>query len=455
MRPHAWHCESLLTPEGWRQDVTLHCNGDGLIARISENRSAGATPLPGPVVPGMVNVHSHAHQRLIAGLTGRTGGSAGDSFWSWREQMYRAIDLLSADDLELVASYLYAELLAGGYTSIGEFHYAHRLGRSTPPASNQALLRAAEGAGCAITLLPVWYRYADFGRRPPTPAQRRFVQNLDELLDLVGWLDAHIADRPLQKIGVAPHSLRAVDVDDLPALVEALPDRPCHLHVAEQRAEVRACLDHFGRRPVALLHERDLLGPNWCLIHATHAHGEEIRAVADSGAVVGLCPTTEADLGDGLFPTNELIKAGGRFAIGSDSNLHTNAATELGLLEWTERLKSGQRNVLPPFDVAATGRWLWQQASRAGAQALAQPAGALEPGRRADFVVLDAEHALLAGLDADRQLDTWLMTQRADLIAQVHVAGQCRVERGRHHLIDELRQDFIDLRGSLIRHGRP
>lgn len=451
MSDQVFHCPWLLSADGWLQDGLLTVGTDGSIVAIgSGDIPPGVIRLPGPVIPGMCNVHSHAHQRLIAGLTGKSGASR-DSFWSWREQMYAAIALLTSADLELLASWLYMEMLEGGYTSIGEFHYPHRLAGCDPYQTSQALLDAAARAGCALTLLPVWYRYSDFGRAPANDQQQPFVLDETAFADLVARLNGSTSGSALIRIGMAPHSLRAVDVADLAGLAAEIPDVPIHIHIAEQPAEVEACVGHSGQPPITLLAGQVELDQRWCLIHATHATDEEIRLMADSGVVVGLCPTTEADLGDGLFPARQLLDYGGRLAIGSDSNLCTSAATELRLLEWGQRLQLHQRNVLVPGEGGHLGRYLWQHAAAAGAQALAQPAGALSPGLRADFIVLNGDHPLLSGLVPDAQLDTLIMAEQAGMISEVYVSGQQQVSGGQHPgrpvlagRIAELRQRLSD-----------
>ncbi len=425
---------------------------NGIIERIDAQPDEHARPLPGVVIPGMPNVHSHAHQRLIAGLTGRHGSDE-DSFWSWRDQMYRAIGLLSAEDLETLATWLYCELIEGGYTVTGEFHYPHRLAECDPVETSQALLSAAEQAGCGLTLLPVWYRYSGFGRKAPTAEQAPFILGRHAFGELIEQLGGPMDPDGLHRIGMAPHSLRAVDVADLAELVSAIPEVPVHIHISEQPAEVEACLAATGKRPIELLAEHVELDARWCLIHATHANDDEIATLSKSDAVVGLCPTTEADLGDGVFPADRLLETGGRLAIGSDSNLVTSAAAELQLLEWTARLTRNQRNVLVGQQGGHIGKRLWTLAATCGAQALAQPVGALVPGRRADFIVLDQQHPLLSGLGPDQQLDTLVTTGRSDLINEVHVVGKCLVQGGKHRLKDALADDFARLRARLAQHG--
>ncbi len=440
------HCSRVLLADGWREDVTLEIDSNGLIESVRSGCGPGGERLPGTVLPGMVNVHSHIHQRLIAGLTGRSAGR-GDSFWSWRERMYEAVGLLSGDDFRDLATWGFIELLEGGYTSSGEFHYPHRLGGQSPAQTAEQVLDAAGQAGCGITLLPVWYRYGGFGRRPLASRQQAFGMAQTELVELVVSLQR--AAGGLQRVGVAPHSLRAVDARDLPALLEGIPDGPVHLHVSEQPAEVEACLRHHGCRPIEWLLRHVEPDERWCLIHATHASEGELEALAERAAVIGICPTTEADLGDGLFPVREYLDRGGRVAVGSDSNLVVSAAEELRLLEWGQRLRLHQRNVLcdAPEHV---GTGLWRHVAASGAHALDQPAGALAEGRRADLVVLDESHPLLAGLPAEDMLDSFIFSHAPGMIDQVHVAGRRVVAAGRHPARAELAGRVAELRRRLV-----
>jgi formimidoylglutamate deiminase len=444
-----FHCPWLLTASGWQSDRVVSVDEYGQIRAIS---SGPAPPdvcrLQGPVLPGMVNVHSHAHQRLIAGLTGRRSQRE-DSFWSWRELMYGAISQLSPEALATVSAWLYAELLEGGYTGIGEFHYPHRLDGCDPIETSLALLHGAHQAGCALTLLPVWYRYSGFGRQTAGARQQAFVLDDVAYRELVGTLLGDQRFTGLHRIGMAPHSLRAVEVSDLNDLVKDIPQVPVHIHIAEQTAEVEACLAAHGRRPIELLDEHVDLNDRWCLIHATHASSAELAILAQTGVTTGLCPSTEADLGDGIFPASDLLARGGQFGIGSDSNLVTSAAAELRLLEWTQRLRSHRRNVLTDDKVGHVGRFLWAHSSRVGAHALAQPAGIIEPGRRADFIVLNSGHPLLQRLPPDVCLDTFIMAEQAGMIDAVYVAGQQRVADGRHLQRDDLQAGFVDIRARL------
>lgn len=441
------HCSRVLLADGWREDVTLQIDSKGLIESVRSGCSEGAERLPGTVLPGMVNVHSHIHQRLIAGLTGRSAGR-GDSFWSWRERMYEAVAMLSGEDFELLAARAFMELLEGGYTSTGEFHYPHGLDGQAPDVTAGQVLAAAERAGTGLTLLPVWYRYGGFGRRPLGERQQAFGMSLEQIVALVGELQGGL-DPATQRVGVAPHSLRAVDARDLPDLLDCIAEGPVHLHISEQPAEVSDCLEHHGRRPIEWLLEQVEPDARWCLIHATHASEAEVQALAGRSIAVGICPSTEADLGDGLFPLREYLDGGGRAAVGSDSNLVTSAAEELRLLEWGQRLRLNQRNVLADAG-AHVATALWQHLARTGAQALQQPAGEIRAGRRADLVVLDVDHPLLAGLPADEQLDSFVFAHAAGMIDQVRVAGRLVVNGGRHPGRPELDERVAAMRRRLL-----
>lgn len=445
-----FHCPQALLEDGWRENQLIRCDAAGYIREIRPGSSADAVSLNGSVLPGMVNVHSHIHQRLIAGLTGRRG-QTDDSFWSWRERMYGAVDLLDGEAFEILAAHAFMELLEGGYTTTGEFHYPHRLDGQLPAQTAAQVLAAADRAGCGLTLLPVWYRHGGFGRQPLGESQRRFELSLDEIDELVGSLRRDIRS-PLHQIGIAPHSLRAVDIADLGEMLERIAEGPVHIHISEQPAEVEACIRHQGCRPIELLYDRIAVDGRWCLIHATHASDAELALMAGSDAVVGLCPSTEADLGDGLFPADRLIARGGHFAIGSDSNLVTAAAEELRLLEWGQRLQRHERNVLcAPGESLATS--LWQQAARSGARALQQPVGRIAVGCRADFLVLEESHPMLAGLPGPEQLDSFVFACQPGMIDQVWVGGRQLLAGGRHPGRADLAAEVARLRQRLIASG--
>jgi formimidoylglutamate deiminase len=376
------------------------------------------------VVPGMPNAHSHAFQRA---LTGVRETSSNDSFWRWREAMYRIANSLDADDLYVVALRAFADMLRAGFTAVAEFHYLHHRPDGVPTAEMALAIRAAaRDAGIRLTLLPVLYQQGGFDR-PPTAEQRRFVhRSLDEFARLLEQL----AGEPC---GVAPHSLRAVSLDVLPDLVELAdellgPGSPIHIHVSEQRQEVIDCCERYGVPPIECLARTIHLDERWNLVHATHAETQELDLIISRGSNLVLCPLTEAYLGDGLFPLARFAARGGTFAIGSDSNARIDAIEELRLAEYGQRLHEQRRGLLAGSE--GLGATLWSQAASAGARALGQPVGALEVGAFADFVVLDLGNPLFAGIAAQQVLDAWIVGGSAAQITSVYVGGERRVERG-------------------------
>jgi len=390
----------------------------------------------------MPNVHSHAFQRAFAGRAERrlTGD---DSFWTWRSAMYELAQRITPDDLEAIAAQLYVEMLEGGYTAVGEFHYVHHDVGGRPFANRaemaHRLLAAAEAAGIGITLLPVFYRWSGFHKAAPLSEQARFVTDLDGFLQLLDALEP-LCRTPNRRLGIAPHSLRALAPDDLRAVVGALderdPEAPIHLHIAEQTAEVEASLAARGMRPVEWLVEHLTLSERWCLVHATHVNAAEIDALAPTGAVVGLCPTTEANLGDGVFPLGAWLAAGGATAIGSDSHVSVDVAEELRWLEYGQRLRMRRRAV------TASPEALYCDAARCGGRAVGRPVGTLAAGARADFVVLDADGPALCGGEVSAIVDRYVIAGGRDPIRDVYVGGVRVVEAGRHVRRDAIGRRF-------------
>jgi formiminoglutamate deiminase len=428
------HFSEALLPTGWASEVRIELAG-GCFARIE----SGVAPQPGDArhavaLPGLPNLHSHAFQRGMAGLAERRGSSA-DSFWTWREAMYRFVDRMEPHHLLAIAAQAYAEMLEGGFTRVGEFHYVHHDPAGNPYADRAemagAIAAAAAETGIALTLLPVFYAHSGFGGQAPSHGQRRFITDVDGYARLCEASRAAIRDLPHAVLGRAPHSLRAVTRDELNALV-AMPDRgPIHIHVAEQQREVEDCLAWSGARPVQWLLDHASVGPDWCLVHATHLTAAERDALAASGAVAGLCPITEANLGDGLFPAPDYVAAGGRFGVGSDSNVLIDAAEELRWLEYGQRLVRQQRNVLATGSGASTGGVLWRAALDGGAQALGARAGIAE-GHPADFLTLSADHPSLCGANGHGWLDGWIFAAGRSAINAVWRAGRQVVADGRH-----------------------
>ncbi len=438
----AYFADLAFLPGGWAKDVRLEVDAAGGLAGVSAGAApAGAVRLAGPVLPGLCDLHCHAFQRAMAGWTERRS-AAGDSFWTWREVMYRFAAQVLPEDLEAIAAQLYVELLMGGYTSVCEFHYLHhdRDGRpfANPAEMSQRLAGAAARTGIGLTLLPVLYQSANFGGVPPHEGQRRFVTTVDRLLETVRALRAD----PGVRVGIAPHSLRAVPPAALRAAIAGLdaidPSAPLHIHVAEQAKEVDDCLAWSGERPIEWLLAHAAVSPRWCLVHATHATAAETAALARSGAVAGLCPTTEANLGDGLFPLPGLLADGGAFGVGSDSNVSTSALEELRLLEYGQRLRAQRRGIAASPSEPSPGLALYRAAVAGGARASGRPIGGLAAGQRADFLVIDAGAPALCGHGPETLLDAIVFGGGADPIRDVYVGGRQVITAGRHARADAI-----------------
>lgn len=442
-----------LLPDGFARAVRFDIGPDGCFTAVTPGAAAsGAEPLRGPVLPGLVDLHSHAFQRALAGLAERSAAApaqgteatapAQDSFWTWRQVMYRFLAALTPEDVQTIATMLYIELLRHGYTTVSEFHYLHHAPDGQPYAEpaqmSLRLIEAARTAGIALTLLPVLYAHSGFGGAAPLPAQRRFLHDLDGYARLVSELHQRARHEPNLRIGIAPHSLRAVTLAELRAAVAMLDtldaQAPIHLHIAEQEAEVQACLQFVGARPVNWLLDEIAVGPRYCLVHATHLDAQESTRLAATGAVVGLCPTTEANLGDGIFAGERYLRSGGRLGIGSDSNVCVDPFEELRVLEYGQRLLHRRRNVLVTGPDRSVGRELLAASLRGGAQAAGQPTSELAPGRRADLVVLDGEDASLpdGAENADVILDAAIFGPGRGLVRDVLVGGRW-VIRDRQH----------------------
>jgi formiminoglutamate deiminase len=427
--------EQAWLAEGWRRDVAITV-ADGVITAIApQTPGEGAERVRGLAVPGLPNLHCHAFQRGMAGLAERRG-PAGDSFWTWREVMYRFLGRLTPDDVEAIAALAYSEMLERGFTTVGEFHYLHHAADGAPydELGEMAFRIAAAAAktGIGLTLLPVLYGYAGFGALAPTQGQSRFINDPERFLRLLERARAACATLPAASVGIAPHSLRAVTPDTLRAVLDAVKSGPVHMHIAEQTKEVDDCLAWSGQRPVQWLLDHVPVDDRWCLIHATHMTADETKRMAASRAVAGLCPLTEASLGDGVFNGEEYLAAGGSLGVGSDSNIEIDAPGELRMLEYSQRLLHRARNVMTTREGESTGRRLFTETLKGGAQALARPIGELAVGRRADIVVLDADHPDFAGGAPDHWLDAWIFSAGRDAVRTVFTSGEKVVEDGRH-----------------------
>jgi formimidoylglutamate deiminase len=418
-----------LLPDGWAADVRIEVDPEGNVAAAIPGSPPGSCErFAGPVLPGMANLHSHAFQRAMAGLT-EVRGAPDDDFWSWRELMYRFLQRLTTGQAQAVAKYLYIEMLKHGYTAVGEFHYVH-------DGSGEMLMRhlaAAKESGIAITLLPSLYRWSNFGRQPLQPRQKRFDSDPGFILKLLEKIRAHASLDVVA--GVAAHSLRAVDPQSLKDLIQGLrkinPRAPIHIHAAEQTREVAECVAALGKRPVEWLLENMNVDERWCLVHATHMTSEETAALARSGATAGLCPTTEGNLGDGIFPLLAYRAAGGRYGIGGDSHVSRDPAEELRLLEYAQRLTARRRNLVVGERSQAVGTTLWLEAA-AGGKVLGRNMGAIAPGLRADLVVLDGDHPDLAGRSGDAIANAFVFSGATNLVRDVMVGGAWVVREGLH-----------------------
>lgn len=452
-----WARDALL-PQGWARDVLLQWSNAGRFTRVqgAATPPAGVARAAGPVLPGMPNLHSHAFQRAFAGLT-EWRLPAADSFWTWRQRMYEFAQRITPESLEAIAVWLYLEMLEAGYTSVCEFHYLHHAEGGQPYADDAtlslALLRAARRVGMGMTLLPVLYQTGNFGA-PPRREHARFVRATDELLALLQRL-APVANEQGAALGMAPHSLRAVPPDSLRASVAGLdallPRAPIHIHIAEQLREVQDCRAWSGQTPVQWLLAHAPVDARWCLVHATHITPGECAQAARSGAVAGLCPSTEANLGDGIFDLPQWLQHGGRWGLGSDSQVCVNAAEELMLLEYGQRLQRRERNVLAHAQQPQTATAMMLQAVAGGAQASGRAIAGLAAGQQADFVVLDGRHAALDGLHADRALAGHVFaSHRTSAVHAVWVAGQQRLRPRSDPLRASALADFIRTRRLLL-----
>lgn len=444
--------ETALLPEGWADGVRVTLKGgviDGVHAGVT---SAAGEARYGAALPGLANVHSHAFQRGMAGLA-ETRGPAHDNFWTWRVEMYRFLDRLTPEDVASIAALAYCEMLESGFTRVGEFHYLHHDANGAPYADiatmAKAIAAAADETGLALTLLPVLYAHSNFGGAPPTPGQRRFICDPDQFAQLYEASRKAIAHLPDAHIGVAPHSLRAVTPEEL-RFAASLGAGPIHIHAAEQTKEVDDCIAWSGLRPVEWLLQNADLNARWCLIHATHLTDAETDAFAASGACAGLCPVTEANLGDGFFPAQRFFAANGAFAVGTDSNILIDAAMELRSLEYAQRLFLRARNVLAPAIGASIGVSLFHGAHKGGAQALGADARGLSPGAPADIVTLSRDHVSLAARKHDRALDAWIFSAGAGAIDCVWRAGALVVQAGRHVKGEAIRARYRQTMAHLL-----
>ena len=443
---HLWF-EAALVASRWEENVRLSIS-DGIINAIETNVARQPDDERCSVgIPGLANLHSHAFQRGMSGLA-EVRGPAADSFWTWREIIYHFLDRLTPEDIESIAALAYVEMLESGFTRVGEFHYVHHDCDGRPYAKvgelAERICGAAHATGINLTLLPSFYARSNFGGLPPTAGQRRFITSLDQFAQLLENASESIRALPDAAVGVAPHSLRAVTPDELKEIASLCPAGPIHIHAAEQTREVEDCLAATGARPVEWLLANVGLDHRWCLIHATHMTPTEIEGLARSGATVGLCPITEANLGDGVFPAVAFAAQGGRFGIGTDSNVNIDAASELCALEYSQRLASHGRNVLARERGASSGRSLFDHALIGGNRALGHAAGGLAAGQPADIVSLDCHYAWLTPRErGDTVFDRFIFGGRSGCAVEgVWVHGKRLVADGRHLRREKIAADF-------------
>ncbi|MGE6742623.1 formimidoylglutamate deiminase [Allorhizobium pseudoryzae] len=439
---------SALLPQGWARNVRLQIV-DGALAVISSE----AKPDPGDeqhdvIIPAMPNLHSHAFQRAMAGLA-ETRGPSTDSFWSWRTLMYRFALSMTPDQVQAAAAQLYMEMLEAGFGRVGEFHYLHhdKDGSHYDNIAEMAerIAAASVETGIGLTLLPVFYAHSGFGGAEPSEGQRRFIHTLDAFARQMEACRGMTAKIPGARLGLAPHSLRAATPDEIRTLLPLAGDGPIHIHIAEQVKEVEDCLAATGRRPVQWLLNEMPVDARWCLIHATHMTAEETLGMAKSGAVAGLCPITEANLGDGIFDGERFLLAGGALGVGSDSNVRISVSEELRQFEYSQRLGLRARNVVAQAN-GSTGRRLFDEALAGGGQALAAPAGLAE-GNSADLVSLSLDGAPY--LRDDQILDHWIFSGGVSVDC-TWVSGHKLVEKGRHRHRDVIKRRFDQVMRELL-----
>lgn len=429
--------EKALLPEGWANGVEITIDREGRIGTVRPGTSNTAGHDGGAAaVPGLVNLHSHAFQRAMAGLTERRGPTE-DSFWTWRELMYRFVERLDPEAMQAVAALAYAEMLESGFTRVAEFHYLHHQPDGRPyddPAEMAGRLAAASGdTGLGLTLLPVFYAHSGFDGAAPGEGQRRFLNDPASYEELLAASRRALADLPEGLVGVAPHSLRAVTEDELHQVVALADGGPIHIHIAEQAGEVAACLEWSGERPVEWLLNRFEADSRWCLVHATHVTDAEISKISKRKSVVGLCPVTEANLGDGIFPARELVAGQGLYGIGTDSNVLIDAAEEMRMLEYSQRLLHRSRNILAADADMSTGRSIFDTVLRAGHAVSGRqgPVG-LRAGATADIVVFRDGDPVFQKKTGDDLLDSWIFARNKGGVDTVWSGGKKVVESGRH-----------------------
>ena len=446
-----------LTHTGWRQNVTIEIDDEGFINGISDQKTQPDKSV-GVLLPALSNVHSHSFQRAMAGLAERRGPYAHDDFWTWRKVMYRFLEIVSPEDIQAIAAQVQMEMLESGYAASAEFHYVHHAHQGQRYEHIDELserhFQAAQLSGIGYTHLPVLYMQGGLDGRALTGGQLRFGCSIHEFEQLFDTLSKRLSGLPKDyRLGVAPHSLRAVSLDGLHASTALATNGPIHIHAAEQIAEVTEVKNALGARPLRWLLDNMNIDERWCFIHATHLDGSEIHDLAASNAVAGLCPVTEANLGDGIFAASQYMNQGGRIGIGADSNVKIALSEELRMLETSQRLRDQRRVVLSDEQTPSNGRYLYEHAAKGGAQALGRPSGAIKVSNLADLVALNDEHYAITALAEDTVLDTWIFACSDDIVSDVWSAGRHMVNGGIHtqrdHIASQFHQTMTRLRNEL------
>jgi len=446
-----YFAKQALLDTGWANNVSITVSSAGLIESVTTDtkKAPAAETINGTLIPGIANLHSHAFQRAFAGFS-ESRGQINDSFWSWRKTMYHFVDKLNPEQAFVIARQLYIEMLKAGFTSVGEFHYLHHDNTGNfyddPAEMSHSVINAAFDAGIGITHLPVYYRYSGFDELSASEGQRRFIHQPDDYHHLIDALFGHYRSDSRVRIGIAPHSLRAVRGSDINAISNMLdgydPEAPIHIHIAEQDAEVTDCLKVTKQRPVQHLFEQCDVNQRWCLVHATHINDQEAWELAESGAVAGLCLTTEANLGDGFFPTPFYLERQGRFGIGSDSHISVSPFEELRLLEYGQRLQQKKRAILCDHKIPSVGRNLYQRAVNGGARALGRKTGKIATGYRADWLVLNEDNPALFSKTEDQILDAIIFASNINPVKDVMVTGKWVINNGQHQLEEQSLLDY-------------
>jgi formiminoglutamate deiminase len=443
-----------LTKEGWKQDVALGIDG-GRIAflRGAQTPSSKAYRVD-TLLPAMANLHSHSFQRAMAGMT-EVRASGPDSFWTWRRLMYQFIDHLTPDQMEAIAALTFMEMQEAGYAAVGEFHYVHnQSGGAQYDVQNELserIFAAARQTGIGLTHLPVLYRYGGANTQPLSGGQHRFANSLDSFASLVAKArdsaQEHMPDDTV--VGIAPHSLRAIAPSDLAQLVPLAGDAPIHIHIAEQPNEVSEIQAWLGARPVEWLLDNAPVDAQWCLVHATHMTPGETSALAKSGAVAGLCPITEANLGDGPFDAPTFLREGGAFGIGSDSNVRISLSEEMRTLEYSQRLRDLSRNISIAGE-GSVGAYIFTHAAIGGARALGRKAGTLATGYLADIMAIDSTVPALCALSEDQLLDGLVFATDDRVVTDSWSAGRHCVAGGRHIARDDIIARYASAMRALL-----